>query len=71
MFDFLRVSARSDDRMIEYAGHLHDHFVEPLRVSAGRYHAPTAAGFGLEMKPASIAAHRFPDGDVWRRRRDG
>jgi L-fuconate dehydratase len=71
MFDLLRVSARSDDRMIEYAGHLHDHFVEPLHVTGGRYHAPTAAGFGLEMKPASIAAHRFPDGDVWQARRDG
>jgi L-fuconate dehydratase len=71
MFDLLRVSARSDDRMIEYAGHLHDHFVEPLRVTGGRYHAPSAAGFGLEIKPTSIAAHRFPDGDVWRNRRDG
>ena len=71
MFDLLRVSGRNDDRMIEYAGHLHDHFVEPLRVSRGRYHAPTAAGFGVEMKPASIATHRFPDGDVWRERRGG
>ena len=71
MFDYLRVSARCDDRMIEYAGHLHDHFVEPLRVSGGRYHAPTASGFGVEMKPASIAAHRFPDGDVWRGRHGG
>ncbi|HEV3226016.1 MAG TPA: enolase C-terminal domain-like protein [Acidimicrobiales bacterium] len=70
MFDFLRVSARDDDRMIEYAGHLHDHFVEPLRVERGRYHAPTAAGFGLEMKPRSIAAHSYPDGDVWRARRE-
>jgi len=57
--------------MIEYAGHLHDHFVEPLQVTGGRYHAPTAAGFGLEMKPSSIVDHRFPDGDVWRARRDG
>lgn len=71
MFDLLRVSGRSDDRMIEYAGHLHEHFVEPLRVSAGRYHAPTAPGFGVEMKAESIAAHRYPDGDVWRARRDG
>ena len=71
MFDLLRVSGRVDDRMIEYAGHLHDHFVEPLRVTGGRYHAPPAPGFGLEVKPASIAAYRFPDGDVWRGRGDG
>ena len=71
MFDHLRVSARKDDRMIEYAGHLHEHFVEPLRVSGGRYHAPTAPGFGVEMKLESIAAHRFPDGELWRSRRHG
>jgi len=71
MFDYLRVSARTDDRMIEYAGHLHDHFVEPLRVSGGRYHAPMASGFGLEVKPESIAAYQYPDGTEWRRRRDG
>jgi L-fuconate dehydratase len=71
MFDFLRVSSRCDDRMIEYAGHLHEHFVEPLQVTGGRYRAPTAAGFGLQIKPESIAAHRFPDGPVWRARRDG
>ncbi|MEY2406716.1 MAG: L-fuconate dehydratase [Acidimicrobiaceae bacterium] len=68
MFDLLRVSGRCDDRMIEYAGHLHEHFVEPLRVSSGRYHAPSAAGFGIEMKPESVAAHRFPDGEVWKAR---
>jgi L-fuconate dehydratase len=68
MFDLLRVSGRSDDRMIEYAGHLHEHFVEPLRVSGGRYHAPSAPGVGVEMKPEAIAAYRFPDGDVWKAR---
>jgi len=71
MFDYLRVSGRCDDRMIEYAGHLHDEFVEPLQAAAGRYRAPVAPGFGLEIKPESIERHRFPDGDVWRQRRDG
>jgi len=71
MFDLLRVSGRRDDRMIEYAGHLHEHFVEPLRVSAGRYHAPTAPGFGVEMKPEAVTTYRFPDGEFWRARRGG
>jgi L-fuconate dehydratase len=68
MFDYLRVSARNDDRMIEYAGHLHDHFVTALDVRRGRYMAPTDAGFGLEMKAASVAAFSFPGGAVWRER---
>jgi L-fuconate dehydratase len=71
MFDFLRVSGRCDDRMIEYAGHLHEHFVEPLRVSSGRYHAPSAPGVGIEFKPEAVAAFSFPDGDEWKARRDG
>ncbi|MEY2468317.1 MAG: L-fuconate dehydratase, partial [Actinomycetota bacterium] len=68
MFDFLRVSGRNDDRMIEYAGHLHEHFVVPLDVRGGRYHAPDAAGFGLELKAESVEAYSFPDGSVWRER---
>ena len=67
MFDFLRVSGRNDDRMIEYAGHLHEHFVTELQVRDGRYIAPTDAGFGLEMKAESRArTYAFPDGAVWR-----
>ena len=65
MFDYLRVSGRNDDRMIEYAGHLHEHFVTELQVRGGRYLAPGDAGFGLEMKPESVRDYSFPNGDVW------
>jgi L-fuconate dehydratase len=65
MFDYLRVSGRHDDRMIEYAGHLHEHFVTPLDVRGGRYIAPTDPGFGLEMKPGSVRDYTFPGGAVW------
>ena len=68
MFDYLRISGRNDDRMIEYAGHLHEHFVTALRVEAGHYMAPTDAGFGLEMKAESVAAYTFPTGSVWAER---
>jgi L-fuconate dehydratase len=71
MFDYLRVSGRCDDRMIEYAGHLHEQFVEPLRVSGGRYHAPNAPGFGVEIRRDSIAVYEYPDGALWRERRGG
>jgi L-fuconate dehydratase len=71
MFDFLRVSGRCDDRMIEYAGHLHEQFVEPLRVSHGVYHVPTAPGFGVEITRQSIETYRYPDGTLWNERRGG
>lgn len=69
MFDYVAVSGSREDRVIEYVDHLHDHFSDPVVVERGRYRAPTAPGFSARMKPASVAAHRFPDGPVWRARR--
>ncbi|MGH3416088.1 MAG: enolase C-terminal domain-like protein [Actinocrinis sp.] len=66
MFDFVAVTGRMDDRVIEYVDHLHEHFVDPVRVAGGRYLAPTRPGFGGEILPASRARYAFPDGPVWR-----
>ncbi|MER5772051.1 enolase C-terminal domain-like protein [Streptomyces sp. NPDC001985] len=69
MFDYVAVSGSWEDRVIEYVDHLHEHFTDPVVVSDGRYRAPTAPGFSARMRPGSIAAHRYPDGPVWRARR--
>ncbi|BDM68401.1 mandelate racemase [Streptomyces nigrescens] len=69
MFDYVAVSGSRDDRVIEYVDHLHEHFVHPVVIEHGRYRAPAAPGFSAEMHPASLAAHRYPDGPVWRARR--
>ncbi|WP_328345922.1 enolase C-terminal domain-like protein [Micromonospora sp. NBC_00421] len=65
MFDFVAVSGSTDDRAIEYVDHLHEHFVDPARVTGGRYLTPTAPGMSAEILPASLAAFRFPDGPQW------
>lgn len=65
MFDFVAVSGTWEDRIIEYVDHLHEHFTEPVDVRGGRYAAPRAPGFSARMHPASIAAHRYPQGPVW------
>jgi L-fuconate dehydratase len=67
-FDFIAVSGSLENRLIEYAEHLHEHFVHPLDVRGGRDRLPTAPGFGLELKRGSIERHSFPDGPVWRAR---
>ena len=54
MFDFLAVAGTSDDRMIEFVDHLHEHFVSPVDVHDGRYWPPSAPGSGAEMHEASI-----------------
>jgi L-fuconate dehydratase len=65
MFDYVAVSATMTDRVIEYVDHLHEHFVDPARIIAGRYQAPTAPGFSSTLRAQSLADHQFPHGSVW------
>jgi L-fuconate dehydratase len=66
IFDYLRVGRSLEGRMIEYVDHLHEHFTDPVTVVDGRYRLPTEPGYSVEMKEASIAEFRFPDGPAWR-----
>ncbi|WP_246115885.1 enolase C-terminal domain-like protein [Trebonia kvetii] len=65
MFDFVAVAATHKDRVLEYVDHLHEHFTDPVRVTGGRYLAPTAPGFSAELRPESLRAYEFPHGAVW------
>jgi L-fuconate dehydratase len=66
MIDYVCVSGSLDDRVCEYAAHLHEHFVDPVVMRHGRYLPPTAPGYSISMKPDSIAAYEFPAGAAWR-----
>jgi L-fuconate dehydratase len=66
LFDFVCVSGTQDDRWTEYVDHLHEHFVDPVKVAGGRYLAPTRPGYSTELLAQSVADYRFPDGPVWR-----
>jgi len=66
LFDYIAVSASLENRVVEYVDHLHEHFVDPVVVRDGRYLAPTAPGYSIEMKPESREAYRYPDGAAWR-----
>lgn len=59
MFDFVAVSGAMEDRMTEYAGHLHEHFLTPVVMKNGRYMPPTAPGYSIEMYPESIERYTF------------
>jgi len=65
IFDYIAVSASLENRIVEYVDHLHEHFVDPVVVRSGRYMAPSAAGYSIEMKPESLRAYAFPDGAMW------
>lgn len=66
MVDFVAISGSLEDRRIEHVDHLHEHFVEPVRLESGRYLPPEKPGIGARMHAGSIADHRFPDGPVWK-----
>ncbi|MFE7766654.1 L-fuconate dehydratase [Streptomyces sp. NPDC057438] len=65
MFDYLALSGTTDDRVIEYVDHLHEHFIAPVVMREGHYVAPLTPGFSATMHPASIAQYRYPDGTFW------
>ena len=65
MFDYVAVSATFDDRVCEFVDHLHEHFVDPVRVVRGRYLAPTTPGYSIEIRPESLSEFAFPDGKHW------
>ncbi|MFJ3305113.1 L-fuconate dehydratase [Streptomyces sp. NPDC086549] len=65
MFDYLAVAGTTDERVIEYVDHLHEHFLAPAVVRDGHYTAPAAPGFSAAMRPESIARYTFPGGTFW------
>jgi L-fuconate dehydratase len=65
MFDFVAVSGRLDDRVIEYVDHLHEHFTDPVMVSAGRYQAPHRPGFSAQLHEATLHRYAYPNGPAW------
>jgi L-fuconate dehydratase len=65
MFDYVAVSGTTEDRVIEYVDHLHEHFVDPVVLRDGHYLAPTAPGLGARMHPESVARFSFPHGPEW------
>jgi L-fuconate dehydratase len=65
MFDYVAVSGSLDDRFVEWVDHLHEHFQDPAIVRNGRYVAPTAPGYSIEMLPESLARYEFPYGLAW------
>ena len=65
MFDYIAITGTMENRVTEFVDHLHEHFVDPVIIKDARYLPPSQPGYGTEMKAASRAIHRFPDGGVW------
>jgi L-fuconate dehydratase len=67
MLDYVSISGKLEDRIIEYVDHLHEHFLEPVVIQNGCYIPPVQPGYSISMKPESLKKYTFPDGEVWKK----
>jgi L-fuconate dehydratase len=65
IFDYLRVSRTLENRVIEYVDHLHEHFVDPVRIRRGHYLLPEAPGYSIEVFSESLTRYSYPNGEEW------
>jgi len=65
LFNYIAVTGSLDDVVVEYVDHLHEHFVDPVVMRAGKYVPPSRPGYSAEMHAESIARYRFPGGPEW------
>jgi L-fuconate dehydratase len=66
IFDYLRVSTSLENRVTEFVDHLHEHFVDPVRIVNGHYLLPQQPGYSTEISSETLLTHSYPDGPVWR-----
>ena len=64
-FDFLSVSGSLENRVIEFVDHLHEHFVDPVRIRKGHYLLPQQPGYSIQIREESLTRFAFPDGAAW------
>lgn len=65
IFDYICVSASLENRLLEFVDHLHEHFLDPVRMQNGHYMPPSAPGYSITMRPESLDEYEFPTGAAW------
>ncbi len=65
IIDYVAISGSLKNRMLEYAGHLHEHFVDPVVIKQGRYQVPMQPGYSAEIKEQSLLDYTWPTGSAW------
>lgn len=63
--DYILISGRKDDRMCEFADHLHEFFEDPALIKNAAYILPDKPGFSSEMTEDAISRYEYPCGSYW------
>jgi len=66
-FDFVCLSGSTENRVVEWVDHLHQHFVDPPRVENAKYVTPSEPGYSTKFKEESVTDYVYPDGVVWKK----
>jgi len=71
IWDQVKVSSHSENQVVEYLEFLQDEvFINPIQVNNGHYVTPSSPGWGLEMTKQFFDRHIYPNGDVWKDRKE-
>merc|ERR1711879_817205 len=70
--DFVCVTGSTSGRVAEFASYpyLEAMMEHQTPFERGFYRAPSAPGWGVELKPSAIAEYKYPGGNYWRARPD-
>ena len=66
--NYIAISPSLENVVIEFSDHLHEHFVDELRVEQARYRLPKLPGYSITVKSESIRDYEYPRGRVWQER---
>lgn len=65
-WDYLCVSTKLENRVTEFVDHLHEHFLDPVRIRNAHYVLPDQPGYSVAMLPETTTDYAFPHGKVWK-----
>lgn len=65
-WDFVYLSGTTENRLVEWVDHLHQHFHHPPKVTNGRYEIPTSPGYSTYFLEDSVKDFLYPSGRVWK-----
>lgn len=68
LIDYIAVSGSMERNVLEYADHLHEHFVYPCTLNPkGRYNVPNDpnGGYSTEIRRSTFETNEYPSGSYW------
>ncbi|XP_058807291.1 mitochondrial enolase superfamily member 1-like isoform X2 [Phymastichus coffea] len=67
MWDYVSLSASTENRLIEYVDQQHEHFENPTCVDNAHYMPPSEPGYSTKFKDDSLTKFAYPNGTEWQR----